>query len=427
MSAEQNGKEGLPLLIIAALCTGYALSLFLRVCITVLADGIESSMGVSATAVSTLASLTLVGYAVMQIPSGIMTDAIGGRKTIILFLCASGLGTIMVGATNSLEVAMLGRFLTGMSIAVIPACVGVFAACVPPQHFGKAMGLLLGGGTFGSIAGGTPLAALEKYIGWRPSLFIAGGLAFALAGLVWFLVKPSVEHGQHREKANLKQIGGNLKEVLTSPKFWPLAIWQTCIPGSFFILAAAWWAKYLYATDGLSKMEFGHIFVVQAIVGVVLLPFCGALSDKLRTRKIFLLGGAFFTTLVMLSFVLLAGKLGFWGSMVQGVCVCLAIGMGASVLQTAAKETFPPRLVGTAAGCTNTFYPIYGALMIPVFGKMVEYKRAVLTAAGGIAPEQIELLSYQFGCWLLVGSGAVGLVAAILVKESYKGKSSGHH
>ncbi len=426
MSKEKNAASGLPVTLLVTLCSAYALTLFLRICITGLADGIEASMNITATQVSLLGAVVMAGYGLMQIPAGICTDAIGGRKTIMIFLTAAGLGTLLVASTSFFPVAVAGRFITGLAIAMFPAFTVTMAKRVPPERFAQAMSTLIGCGAVGVICGGTPLALLNKAIGWRGVLFLSAGLAFGLAVLVGIMFREEKDE-LPRVKTDFGQILANLKYVFTSRDFWPLAVCQMCIPGTFFILASAWWAKYLMATGKITHTEFGHVFALQAMAGVFLIPILGSLSDKLKTRKKFLMGAAIGGVFVGMSHVFLAGKIGYPGIIIQATLFGLTAGAASGPFQASIKETFPGHLVGTAVGCANILYPVYAALMTPLFGKLMEYKFAALSGTPGVTAEAAGSGAYAFACWLLVAGFAVGLVSSFFVKESYKGPLAHGH
>ncbi len=411
-------------LIIVGLSMVSALTIFLRICITALLPDIEASMNITATQASLLGSAVLLGYGIMQIPAGILTDALGARRMLMMFLFLAGLGTLFVAATNALPVAVAGRFVTGMALSVYPAIVAILALCVPAERFASAMGVVFSATAFGVIFGGTPLALLNQAVGWKVSLFLCGGLTFALMLLLGYLIKKPAPSAVPRPPLSTAAMKNDLLQVFRTKEFWPLVLWQMVVPGTFFVLAASWWTKYFILTGSLTKLEAGHIFMAQSIAGIFTLPLCGVISDKIRSRKKVIVGISVLGLAASLSYVLLAGKLGFVGLLLQAIVFATGTSAAASCFLATVKETFPSRLLGTATGCCNMLYPIYAAAMTVVFGLLVSSKTSALTAAG-LDQNAVGVGAYGFACWALVIGSAAGLVFSLLIKESYGNAAEG--
>lgn len=69
-----------PVWILALLCTAYSLSFFQRVYPSVLSLDLMKAFSVDTAGFGLISSATMLGYAVTQIPSGLLTDIMGGRR-----------------------------------------------------------------------------------------------------------------------------------------------------------------------------------------------------------------------------------------------------------------------------------------------------------------------------------------------------------
>jgi MFS family permease len=144
-----------------------------------------------------------------------------------------------------------------------------------------------------------------------------------------------------------------------------------------------------------------------AVGGLVL----GALSDRLRRRKmVFLLGAVIHTLLwlpilagtpltVPLSYMLFLG-LGFFGA-------------GLTMSWSSAKEVNAPQSAGMATGAVNLAIFLGPAVAQPLVGWVLDASGAAL-AATARAPAE-----WQPGLLVLAGFAVLGTIAVFFVRETY--------
>ena len=77
-------------------------------------DMLMGLYAVSYTKISLLISALFWSHAFMQVPAGIFTDRMGLRRTLIISLLCMGFGGILPAITPDLQMAILGRVLTGI-------------------------------------------------------------------------------------------------------------------------------------------------------------------------------------------------------------------------------------------------------------------------------------------------------------------------
>ena len=100
----------------------YVLVFFHRLCPAVIALDIQTSFGISGTLLGVLGSAYFYSYAIMQLPTGLMADSWGPRKTVSVFLVLAGLGSAVMGLAPNLAVAILGRILVGIGVSTVFVC-----------------------------------------------------------------------------------------------------------------------------------------------------------------------------------------------------------------------------------------------------------------------------------------------------------------
>ena len=97
----------------------YVLVFFHRLCPAVIALDIQSSFGISGTLLGVLGSAYFYAYAIMQLPTGLMADSWGPRKTVAVFLILAAVGSVVMGLAPNLAVAILGRILVGIGVSTV--------------------------------------------------------------------------------------------------------------------------------------------------------------------------------------------------------------------------------------------------------------------------------------------------------------------
>jgi ACS family glucarate transporter-like MFS transporter len=137
-------------------------------------------------------SAFLVGYAVFQIPAGLLARRLGPRRSLALLGAWWGVfialtACIPHGAANALALLVLLRFTLGAGEAVMyPAATQFVERWFPARERGRANGIIFAGVGLGSFL--TPFAVNRILAShpWRVS-FVLNAAAGALAGLIWLL------------------------------------------------------------------------------------------------------------------------------------------------------------------------------------------------------------------------------------------------
>lgn len=75
--------------------------------------------GLSYTAAGLVMSIYMLPYALMQVPSGILSDRWGPRRTMLLFLTITMAGNLAFSQADRLELLLLSRIVMGFGSSVI--------------------------------------------------------------------------------------------------------------------------------------------------------------------------------------------------------------------------------------------------------------------------------------------------------------------
>ncbi len=410
------------------LAFAYFFVYFHRVSSAVVSADLQTTFRVStAASIALLSSVYFYAYTVMQLPSGLLTDNWGPRKTVSLFTLVAAAGAILTGIASTFETVIAGRLLIGIGVAMvyIPT-MKVLAAWYRKNEFASLSGILLAVGNIGALSAAGPLALISDALGWQQVFIILGMITLVLAALVWMITRdrPSDMNLPSIQEIEAMELGKLAPEVKTTEqipmgralkmtfgagmKFWPLAIWFFFMYGSMMVYQGLWAGPFFHDIMGWDRPTYGLVLTFIGIGMILGCPTAGYISDKiLKSRKKVLIIGTVVYTIIWAIIWMTAGYI---TSTQAYMAINLAFGFfgGFFVVSYAQiKELFPISIVGTSTAALNIFPFAGGAILQQVSGLM-------------LATRSLE--SYQ-GLWLLMLiCMIIATVAALLSKEKVPGK-----
>lgn len=399
----------------------YLLVFFNRQAPAVLALDLIHAFDLNGTSLGLLSAAFFYPYALIQLPSGAITSALGPRRCLCLFFGLAALGTVCFSFATNFHFALLARILVGVGagMVLIPV-LEIVSVWFKKDEFASMVGLLIGIGGVGVFAGATPLSLLDHVVGWRVSFQVVGAVSLALVASVWLLVRdhPS-EKGLSAFKPEpyIKEslgVEGFLKQscrVFVTPDFWPPTIWAFLAIGVFISFGGLWGGPYLQHVHGLEKVEVGHVIGVLALGMILGGPLLGFLAERLlKSRKrVLVLAGV--------GLVLLMGRMlvGFNDASYGELCVWFGLlgltTMAAAPLSlTIIRNVFPDELAGTASGIANFFFLTGGAVLQQGVGWLLDLH------GYSVSGDNTDMYSKAFLVYFICA--IIALVAACLSRES---------
>lgn len=386
----------------------YVLSFFHRIAPAAVAGELRSTFGASGAALGALAATYFSAYAVMQVPTGVLVDALGPRRIVALGGLVAGVGSIAFGLAPTLVAAGVGRALVGVGVSVaFIALLKLVAAWFRDREFATLSGLVLFLGTAGAVLSAAPLAWAVTLTSWR-NVFVGVGVFSILdAALAWLVVRdhpgeaglPSVREldGAAAHPPRAGGWWGGLLAVLRNPATWPGFFVNLGIGGAYFSFAGLWAVPYLVAVHGVSRAEAAAHTTVMLVAFALSSLAIGKLSDRLGRRRAPMIAFAVVHVLCWAPWVLA-------GPLPRSATFPLFALLGASapaftLAVVCAKEVNPPALAGTAMAVVNTGVFLGPTLVQPLVGW-------VLDRSG-----------YRPALTVLAVLAAAGLASALLVRE----------
>ena len=154
-----------------------------RQSLSILARTIQNDLGISDLGYSTVVQMFLFAYMLSFLAAGWITDRLGVRLSMTLFIAWWSLSNMLTGAANSLRSLAGARFLLGAGesglYTVAPKVVGEL---FPPAQRGLAVGVYTAGATIGATLAPPLIAFLALRYGWRGAFLATGAL-----GLLWII------------------------------------------------------------------------------------------------------------------------------------------------------------------------------------------------------------------------------------------------
>jgi MFS transporter, ACS family, hexuronate transporter len=233
-----------------------------RQTLAILAPTIQKDLGMTDSQYAMVNNFFLVAYTISYLVSGRLTDKLGPRKALALYISFWSVANMLTGLSRSLASLSAFRFLLGLGEAgnwtTAPKLVSEWFSA---KERGLAVGLYTLGATIGATIA-PPLILWLASTGHWQNAFFATGAAGLLWLIPWLLVyrssSPLVRIEQEEENSPARRgqggqvawqvvLGLLLARLLTDP------LW-------YFI--QSWLAKYLVAERGLTQQQVSITWVV---------------------------------------------------------------------------------------------------------------------------------------------------------------------
>ncbi|MFA5626460.1 MAG: MFS transporter [Thiohalomonadaceae bacterium] len=410
--------------IYAVLVMSFMLVFFHRMAPAVVSAELMLSFNATGAALGSLAAMYYYVYTVMQIPAGVLADTVGARMVSVLGNLVAGIGSIVFGLAESIEIAFFGRFLVGLGVSVI--FVGLMKSNTlwfREQIFGLISGLTVLLGNLGAVLAAGPLAWVLGIMSWRMAFVGIGMASLLLAFLSLLVVRnrpedagfPSLRAmmGKPAHAPRERHWLHDMRMVWSNPRIWAGFWFNFGMAGGLFAFVGLWAVPLLRDVHGLGRDEAAQYTTLSLLAIAASSILLGWISDRLQRRKAVIVTGAFAYLLACMALLWWP-----WQSGVSGMVLFVLLGLSGSgyVLSYAcAKEVCAPALSGMGISVVNTGLFLGAAIMQPLFGWVLD-RGWDGTLQNGV--RMYSLVNYQQALWLMLGFAALALVAALRLTET---------
>ncbi|MEW1947888.1 MFS transporter [Pseudarthrobacter sp902506025] len=334
-----------------------------------------------------------VGFVVRPLSGVIISplaDRFGRRLILTLSISGMALGALIIGVTPSFATVgyaapvlfLVARILQGISAgSEAQSAIAFMVEHAPPNRRGlfgsfsnMASGLatLAATGAAAIVTSSFTPADLAAW-GWRIP-FVAGGIL----GVVGLILRARAEETPEFEAGALvdqKTAAARLWDLLREH---PKALLQAAAlsaPAVAYYTWATFLPTYAKLTSGrdLSSTLAGSVIGLALLV--VIVPVCGALSDRLGRRKIFPIIGAIGMIVLFYPLLLLLNQPGFGVYVLVSASGWVVLGIWQSIYPTIQAELFPASVRVSGIGFAHQ-------IVIAVFGGTAPLIAAAFVGAG---------------------------------------------
>lgn len=304
----------------------------------------------------------LIGYAIMQLPAGFLSDRYGRKTLLIPGMIGYSTATFLTGISMSFNQILALRALTGFCqgthLSVANSLISDF---FPQEKRGRAIGIHESGPNVGSTLALPLTASVAAVWGWRWPFLLYSLPGFVLVFIFWRVVREPklpllVEHwGSKPIIVNRLRL---LFPFVVAKGGYSLCNWAlfTFIP------------IYLVKVRGMNIVTAGAVAAVMPAIGIVAKVMGGSISDLIGRRSVM---GLALGSIAPLLYLFTIIENSHWL-----VVVLAAMGLSlfsfSPAIYAGISDSFTSSRRGTALGFVNTMGFAIGSVSPVLFGFLVD-------------------------------------------------------
>ena len=374
------------------LMTCYLVAWLDRMAINMAVPFMAKDLSVGADKIGWILSAFFAGYALFQIPGGLLADRIGPRKVILIALAWWTVFTCLTGVVSGLAMLLVTRFLFGVGEGLFPASVWkVIGQWFTKKNRATANALVLSSIAIGPAVTPLLLAPILKGYGWRAAFYLLGAIGLMTLMLAYRFIHDSVtvypgaraeEILQHRAEVDAEAAAdiaqktsasdpASFRELLRTRSVW--ALFFTALAGNITMYGwLNWLPSYLMKVKGLDLKSMALAASLPFAFGAIGCMTSGWVSDRWfrGRRKALVLACQVLGGLALFGFTQVANATGF---MVMQCIAGLLLFMAVGAIWAMPMVLLPPKLMGSGSGFINMGGQIGGFLTNIVIGYVITW------------------------------------------------------
>ena len=364
----------------------------------------QDGLAMDNTQAGALATANLIGYLALSAIGGALASRLGPRVVIAAGLFLAGASMLLTGTVATFLGAALWRTVTGVGSGAsnVPV-MGLMAAWFSARRRGLASGVAVAGSSVALIAlGPTVPRVLGAYAddGWRVCWWIFGGVAIALAGLAWALLRNCPEDvglrpvGCVEDPSTPQPTAGasrlNWGAVYRNASVWHLGLVYVAF-GFSYIIYLTFFVKFLVAEAAYTEAAAGNLFMLMGWFSLLCGVIWGHVSDVIGRKRALVIVYLIQAT----AFALFGISGGAAGLTISAILFGLTAWSIPAIMAAACGDVVGPKLAPAALGFVTLFFGVGQAAGPTVAGAMAD-------AAGSLQPAML----------LAAGVAAAGAIGA---------------
>ena len=253
------------------------------------------------------AGIFFIGYFLFEVPSTLMLERIGARKTLLrIMFCWGVVAAAMMFVTTPTQFYVLRFLLGAFEAGFFPGIILYLTFWYPPARRGQIIAIFMTATTVAAVIAGPLSGGIMKWMngingwhGWQ-WLFLVQGLPASVLGIVCFFYlqdKPEQadwlnasekqvlrDHLDHDKSLVAGAAHGSFWQMLRDPKVYTLALVYFLLLGATYTMV--FWAPTLIKSWGISDLFMIGIYsAIPNLFGVIGMVLIGRSSDRMKERR----------------------------------------------------------------------------------------------------------------------------------------------
>jgi len=262
--------------IVFTIATANFVQLSARLSLSPLVPDIIDAFAVSKSEIGLALTLMWATYALLQYPSGVLSDRFGERRVVLAALATLSLGSLLVATSVSFPVFAVAVLALGTSTGLYFTA-GTSLLNRRFENTGRILGLHVAGASLSGLVAPVVVAAVATRFGWRLGALFGLALAAPVIVLVLLTVPPMppTKPGVRlREQFGVRTV----VDLFSRPD-----VAYTVLLAAAFSFSmqsfVSFFPTFLVEYGALSSLGASVAFAVVFLLGAVSLPLFGAVSD----------------------------------------------------------------------------------------------------------------------------------------------------
>lgn len=262
---------------------GFCISYIDRSAIGLALPAISKDFNLAPTEMGVVISAFFIGYSIMQIPGGWLSDQLGSKTVILVSLTLWSIFTFTTGHASTLAGLLFLRFVFGLCEGPYAgSCYRAIAEYFPRELRAAYTTGILSSNYIGSALAPVVIVPLILWFGWRGMFQVLG-----VVGLVYvFFYAIFVKQSKPKEESKGNKVS-KTKYFLRLMKFsliWKLVLCAFCVSCINKGLDA-WMPTYLIAERGINLKAVGYLTPIPFMASFLSAAVCGWFMNKYFDKK----------------------------------------------------------------------------------------------------------------------------------------------
>jgi YNFM family putative membrane transporter len=245
---------------------------------------IQDEFAVDARTASLSVSMVILGIALANLPFGILADRYPIKPLLLTGGTVITATSLVCAATQSIAILIAARFIQGLFIPSLTTCLAAYLAkSLPASRLNVVMGSYVSATVAGGMGGRLLGGWIHPPLHWRYAFVSASVLLISatIAASRWLPVQ------KEERKPEFQQAG--FSQLLAQPSLWRVLVVAF---SAYFVFSAMfnYLPFYLSRPPFSARTEVITLMYLAYLIGIVMGPVSGRLSNRMGSGVIILLG-----------------------------------------------------------------------------------------------------------------------------------------